>query len=40
VDDVKIGLQERDEGIVWMYLAQYRARWQPLVNAVMNLHMP
>jgi hypothetical protein len=37
---LKFVFKKRDEGTVWMDLAQDRARWQPLVNVVMNLHVP
>jgi hypothetical protein len=29
-----------DGGIDWIYLAQDRDRWRPLVNVVMNLRVP
>jgi len=38
---IKMDLQEvREEGMVWIDLAQDRGRWQVLVNSVMNLHVP
>jgi hypothetical protein len=27
-------------GVDWIYLAQYRDRWQPLVNMVINFWFP
>jgi len=41
VDNIKISLQEGGwEGMDWIDLAKGRARWQVLVNAVMNLLVP
>jgi hypothetical protein len=35
-DNIKMGLEEMGCGSMdWIYLAQYRARWRALVNAVM-----
>ena len=40
-DNNKMDLQEvRWEDIDWIDLAQDTDRWQALVNAVMNLHVP
>ena len=35
--DIQEILRESDD---WIYLAQDRDRWRPLVNAVMNLRGP
>jgi len=40
-DNIKIDLQDVGcGGIEWIELAQVRDRWQALINAVMNLHVP
>jgi len=40
-DNIKMGLQEvACGGMDWIELAQYRTRWQALVNAVMNRLVP
>ena len=40
-DNIKMDLQEMGCEIMdWIDLAQYRDRWRPLVNAVMNLLVP
>ena len=40
-DNIKIDLQEVGcGGMDWIDLAQYRDRWQALVNVVMNLLVP
>jgi hypothetical protein len=39
-DNIKIDLQEMGmRGMDWIELAQYRGRWQALVNVVMNLRV-
>jgi hypothetical protein len=40
-DNIKMDLQAVVCGSMdWIKLAQYRDRWQALVNAVMNLQVP
>ena len=40
-DNIKMDFQEVGCGSIdWIELAQYRERWQALVNAVMNLRVP
>jgi len=40
-DNIKIDLQEVGCGSLdWIEMAQNRDRWQPLVDAVMNLRVP
>jgi hypothetical protein len=38
--NIKMDLKEVGWGMDWIDLAQERDRWQPLVNAVMNLRAP
>jgi len=41
MDNIKIALQEVGYGgMDWIELAEDRARWRALVNAVMNLQVP
>jgi hypothetical protein len=39
-DNIKMGLQEVDGGMDWIYLAQDTDRWPAVVNVVMNLWVP
>jgi hypothetical protein len=39
-DNIKIDLQVVGWGTDWTELAEYRNRWQAVVNAVMNLRVP
>ena len=40
-DNIKMDLQEVGcEGMYWIDLTQDRDRWQALIYAVMNLHVP
>jgi hypothetical protein len=40
-DNIKMDIQELGcGGMDWIGLAQYRDRWQAIVNAVMNLQVP
>jgi hypothetical protein len=39
--NIRMDLREMGWGSVdWIGLAQYRARWRTLVNAIMNLRVP
>jgi hypothetical protein len=41
VDDIKMHLRETEfEGVDWIYITQYRARWWTVVNTVMNFLVP
>jgi hypothetical protein len=41
VDSIKMDLREVGwDGIDWIYLAQDRDQWRPLVNAAVNLRVP
>ena len=39
-DNIKMDLQDVEEGADWMELAQDRDRWWALVNTVMNFRVP
>ena len=39
-DNIKMDLQDVEEGADWMELAQDRDRWRALVNTVMNFWVP
>jgi hypothetical protein len=40
VDNIKINLREREDGMEWIDLAQDRDQWRALVNTVMKLRVP
>jgi hypothetical protein len=40
VDNIKIDLRERWDGMDWIDLAKDRDQWRALVNTVMNLRVP
>jgi hypothetical protein len=40
VDNIKMDLRERWDGVNWIDLAQDRDQWRALVNTVMNLRVP
>jgi hypothetical protein len=39
VDNIKMDLRERDDGMVWIGSAQNRDQWRALVNTIMNLRV-
>jgi len=39
-DNIKKDLKEIREDMDWIYLSQYRDKWQAVVNTVMNLGEP
>jgi hypothetical protein len=42
-DNIKVDIQEMGWGVGdmdWIYLVQYRDRWQAVVNVVMNFPVP
>jgi hypothetical protein len=40
VDNIKMDLRERKDGMDWIDLEQDRGQWRALVNTVMNLLVP
>jgi hypothetical protein len=39
VDNIKMDLREREDGVNWIDMAQDRDQWSALVNTVLNLRV-